>query len=289
MNQDSLFNNRKSQIDGYFQSSYFGLIGIEYEGEDLVVKNKQASLAALKATQKLLFGSNLDESEIAELGDNRSTIFGFLQSSNQAIKNNTFIFQGYAPEKELMIQYFNEKINEKIAIISSSDFTHTQLSRLSKKVENLKIQLLETKDENKKPKILDDIKEQNNATLDILFDEYTKNYKKIPKEILTGQHNLSQEKEAQKELTREEFERVLKEEYIPERNEFKGNFESNIALNVIKNIIKILHNYKHQIQKSQAPIQTFLLLIKLQHNEKSQAPIQMFLSLIKLQNRLKIL
>ena len=234
MYQDSSFEGHKNQIDGFFQLSYFDSIGIKYEGEDLIVENKQASLAALKATKKLLLGSNLNESEITELKDNYSTINAFLHNSNRAIENNTFSFQGYVPNKALMIQYFNEKINEKIAIITSSDFTHTQLSRLSNEVEKLKKQLLETEDEAKKTKILHDIKEQNNATLDILFDEYTKNFKKIPKKVLDDTHNLGEEIEANKELTREEFERVLKEKYDPNQNEFKEGFESNIALNLIK-------------------------------------------------------
>ena len=75
-------------------------------------------------------------------------------------------------------------------------------------------------------------KTNDETTLNILFSEYCNSYKFIIK-ASNSPHNSNEEKDAQKELTKEEFERVLKEEYDPKKNEFKNNFNLNLILNLI--------------------------------------------------------
>jgi hypothetical protein len=89
------------------------------------------------------------------------------------------------------------------------------------------------------------------ATLDILFSEYCIFYE-FSIEAINSPYNSKEEKDAQKKLTKEEFERVLKEEYDPEKNEFKKN-ELNLALNTMLIRHPEFINQFHKNNNSQNP------------------------------------
>ena len=115
---------------------------------------------------------------------------------------------------------------------------NTALKNLANECKKLQETLHSTSDSQKKLEVSEKVDKVNNATLDILFSEYEENYKLLKASGVAEKIDGNKPKQGQKEkaraqdeliivnqrLSKKEFERVLKEEYNPEKNEFSKNF-----------------------------------------------------------------
>ena len=135
------------------------------------------------------------------------------------------------------------------------------LENLANECKRLQETLHSTSDSQKKLEVSEKIDKVNTATLDILFSEYEKNYKLFKESGVAEKIDGNGQKEkarAQDELiivnqrlSKKEFERVLKEEYNPEKNEFSKNFDSNLVLNML--LISNPESFKQFHSKTTTP------------------------------------